>query len=157
VPPALLHALTFVNVFSAALVAGGQICVLLVIVPIKRRWPVRPSVELHLAMLGHQIDRYMKPSGILSGLTALAILALLPVRPPAVVGAMALGLLGTLGVVITSRFFNVRANRSMESWNLDALPADYDAFRDRWDRVHAIRTGCGALGLAGYLVGAMLR
>ena len=153
----VLDVLTFVNVFAAALVAGGQTAVLMVIVPVKRRWPVRASVELHLAMLGHQIDRYMKPSGIVSGLTALAILALLPARTPAVVATMVLGMLGTLGVIITSRFFNVRANRSMESWSLDALPPDYDAFRDRWDRVHTIRTGCGALGLAGYLTSAILR
>ena len=153
----LIDVLTFVNVCAAALVGGGQVCVLMVIVPVKRRWPPRTSAELHLAMLGHQIDRYMKPSGIVSGLTAVAILALLPTRTAAVVAAMVLGMLGTLGVIITSRFFNVRANRSMESWDLDAIPVDYAAFRARWDRVHFIRTWFGMLGLAGYLLGAMLR
>ena len=153
----LVDLLTFVNVFAAALVAGGQVCVLMVIVPVKRLWPVRSSVELHLAMLGHQIDRYMKPSGIVSALTAIAILALVPARTPAVVAPMVAGMLGTLGVIITSRYFNVRANRAMTTWNLDALPPDYPAFRDRWDRVHYIRTWCGALGLAGYLAGAILR
>ena len=155
--PSLIEAVTFVNVFAAALVAGGQTCVLMVIVPVKRRWAARPSVELHIAMLGHQIDRYMKPSGIVSGLTAILILALVPARTAAVVTPMVLGMIGTLGVVVTSRYFNVIANRSMLAWNLDALPADYPAFRDRWDRVHFIRTWFGALGLAGYLTGAILR
>jgi hypothetical protein len=153
----LLDAVTFVNIFAAALVCGGQVAVLMVIVPVKRRLPTRGSVELHLAMLGHQIDRYMKPSGIVSGVTALTILALLPARPLSVVLPLLLGFLGTTGVVITSRFFNVRANRSMEDWSLDALPADYPAFRDRWDRVHTIRTCSGALGLAGYLTSALVR
>ena len=153
----LLDALTFVNVSGAALVAGGQIAVHMVIVPVKRALPARGSVELHLALLGHQIDRYMKPSGIVSALTAMAVLALLPARPPAVVIPLVLGLLGTAGVVVTSRFFNVRANRAMMGWPLDALPEDYPAFRDRWDRVHAIRTCAGALGFAGYLASAILR
>jgi hypothetical protein len=153
----LLDALTFVNVFAAALVAGGQVAVLLVIVPVKRVMPTRASVELHIAMLGHQIDRYMRPSGIVSGLLALVLLALVPARTPRVVAPLVLGILGTAGVVITSRFFNVRANRSMQDWSLDALPADYPAFRDRWDRVHAIRTCCGVLGFTGYLMGAILR
>jgi hypothetical protein len=153
----LLNVLVFVNVFAAALVAGGQVAVLMVIVPVKRRLPARASVELHLAMLGHQIDRYMRPSGIVSGLTAFAILALLPARPPAVVVPILLGLVGTLGVVITSRYFNVRTNRAMAGWSLEALPADYPAIRARWDRVHSIRTCFGALGLAGYLTSVILR
>jgi len=65
--------------------------------------------------------------------------------------------LPTLGVVITSRYFNVRTNRAMAGWSLEALPADYPAIRARWDRVHSIRTCFGALGLAGYLTSVILR
>jgi hypothetical protein len=153
----VVDALRFVNVFAAAIVGGGLVAILLVVVPVKRTLPARQSVEIHLAMLGHQIDRYMKPSGILSGLTGLALLGLLPEHTLARVVPLVLGLLGTVGVVITSRYFNVRSNRAMAGWNLDALPPGYPEWRDRWDRIHAIRTSCGLVALASYLLSALTR
>jgi hypothetical protein len=153
----LLPALHFVNVFAAAIVGGGQFVVLMVIVPVKRALPPRVAVQIHLAMLGHQIDRFMKPCALTSAIFALAILILLPEHTLSNVVPLVIGLLGTSGVVITSRYFNVRTNLEMEGWSLDALPADYEKRRNQWDRVHAIRTTCGLTAFAAYLLSALMR
>jgi Domain of unknown function (DUF1772) len=153
----LLPALHFVNVFAAAIVGGGQFVILMVIVPVKRVLPPRLAVQIHLAMLGHQIDRFMKPCALTSAIFAIALLFLSPQLKPSTVAPLVIGLLGTAGVVITSRYFNVRTNREMEGWSLDALPADYEKRRNQWDRVHAIRTSCGLTAFAAYLVSALIK
>src|SRR5438445_13753792 len=67
----LVKALHFINIFSAAVVAGGQIYVLLVVIPTKRRFPPELSLQMHNAMLGHLTDRFKKPSGKISAITAI--------------------------------------------------------------------------------------
>jgi hypothetical protein len=155
----LVQILRFINLFAAALVAGGQVCVLLVIMPTKRRFATRDSVLVHNAMLGHQIDYYMKPSGITSGLSAIAILLLGGLigrlLPASAIYFYLLGLLGTGGVVILSRFFNVPTNAMMSQWSLDAIPDNYPDVRRRWDLVHTIRACCGVLGFVGYTLAAL--
>src|SRR5262245_9270562 len=118
----LLAVLHFVNICAAATVAGGQLCVLLVIVPTKRAFSNRTSVEVHNAMLGHQIDYYMKPAGIVAGLAAIAIVALdFNHLPVASIAFIVVELIGVAGVVVTSRYHNVRTNRMMATWSLDAI------------------------------------
>jgi hypothetical protein len=155
----LLAALHFVTLFTAALVAGGQVLVLMVIVPVKRRLADPISVEVHNAMLGHQTDRYMKPAGIISFVSAIAILCLgalgYATLSPVVVGGLVCGLLGMVGVVITSHFFNVRTNAMLLKWERGTVPPNYDAIRRRWDLVHTVRTSCGLFALAGDLVAAL--
>jgi uncharacterized membrane protein len=153
----LITALRFVNIIATAIVAGGQFYVLNVIVPVKRTVSARMSVQLHLAILGRQTDRYMKPTGIVSVVSALALIALSRGHRPGSIVLLVIGLLGMLGVVITSRYFNVPANREMAGWSLDALPEDYGQWRNRWDRVHRIRTACGLVALAGFVGSALLR
>lgn len=149
--------LQFINLFSAALVAGGQVAVLLVIIPVKRAWPTELSVKLHVAMLGHQIDRYMKPSGIISIVAAALLLVLRHMVPPVSIAFTLVGMVGTLGVIITSRYFNVKTNAMMDTWSLDDIPADYPSIRDRWDRVHTIRASCGVLAFSAYAIAIILR
>ena len=145
----LLLLLHFVNIVAAAVLAGGQLCVLLVIVPTKRKFATPTSVEVHNAMLGHQIDGYMKPTGIIGALAATSILVLsFENLSHAAIAFIGVELMAFLGVLITSRFFNVKTNAMMADWSLDAIPGDYAKIRARWDRVHAIRTCCGCLVLA---------
>jgi hypothetical protein len=68
-----------------------------VIVPVKRALAPRLSVEIHSAMLGHQADRYLKPTHILAGLLALVLLVLLPEHTPASVAPLLVGFAGTVG------------------------------------------------------------
>ena len=156
---ALLLVLRLVNLLCAAIVAGGQVYVFRVIMPTKKRFETRTSVEVHNAMLGHQTDHYMKPAGIISGLSAAAIvvLSVLPAyRLPGISTIfMCLGMLGTFGVAMLSRYFNVPTNAMMLTWSLDDIPDNYPEIRQRWDRVHTFRVLCGVTALIGYLLGAL--
>src|SRR5947207_5625790 len=110
----LVLLLRFINLCAAAVVAGGQLVVLLVIVPTKKRFATRTSVEVHNAMLGHQIDSFMKPCGITSISAALVILVLnfFPESRQPVISIvfLVIGMLGTVGVIFTSRYHNVVTN-----------------------------------------------
>jgi len=112
-------------------------------------------------MLGHQIDRFMKPLGIASLLTALVIVALgllEAIRIPAASLALTcVGIAGTIGMVVTSRYFNVPTNRMMAEWSLSDIPEDYGRIRRRWDSVHRIRTSSGVLAATAYLLSGYFR
>ena len=153
--------LRFVNVLSAAIVAGGQLTVLLVIVPVLGTFDTRLSVQVHRAMLGHQIDRFMKPLGITSLLSALVIVALgllEAIRIPAASLALTcVGIAGTIGVIVTSRYFNVPTNRVIAEWSLSDIPEDYDRIRRRWDSVHRARASAGLLAATAYLLAGYAR
>jgi hypothetical protein len=151
----LLEALRFVNLFSAALVAGGLVMILMVVVPAKRSFPHDFSVKVHLAMLHDAPDVYMKPAGIVSALTGVALLLLPRGMSWAYVVALVVGLLGTVGVVITSRYFNVRTNLMMSKW--ESVPDNYPEVRQGWDNVHTVRTACGVTAFTGYLLASLLR
>ena len=157
---ALTEVLRFINLLAAAVVAGGQICVLLVIIPTKRRFETCVSVMVHNAMLGHQIDYYMKPCGITSGLTAVLILALVGLRYYDLPGVSwvfyGIGMAGTMGVIVCSRFFNVVTNRMMAQWDLENIPDNYPEIRRKWDLVHTIRASCGTLAFTGYTIATLM-
>ena len=158
--PPLEVLMRFINVFSAAMVAGGQLTVLWVIIPVKRELDLSLSVRIHQAMLGHQIDRFMRPFGILSILSALFILALGLFRLLQIsglsLGVESLGILGTIGVILTSRYGNVRTNRVIEGWSLAGIPKEYPQMRNRWDAIHAVRTLCGVVALSSYLFAGLM-
>jgi hypothetical protein len=156
---AVLQVLRFINLFAAAIVAGGQIYVFMVLIPTKRQFATPVSVQVHNAMLGHQTDRYMKPAGLVSGISALVILVLAwagyyHLATSSIVFTF-IGLAGTLGVAITSRYFNVPTNAMMLTWSLDNIPAEYPQIRGRWDLVHTIRMSCGVLAFTAYLLATL--
>jgi hypothetical protein len=152
----LLEILRFINLFAAAIVAGGQTYVYRVIMPVKKNLETRTSVEVHNAMLGHQTDHYMKPAGIVSGLAAIAIvglgLAQSPPMPVISVVFLCIGMVGTVGVALLSRYFNVPTNARMLTWSLDNIPEDYPQVRARWDFVHTWRVTCGVTAFTFYLL-----
>src|SRR5690242_18649168 len=117
----LVKALHFINIFAAAVVAGGQIYVLLVVIPTKRRFPPDLSLQMHNAMLGHLTDRFKKPCGITSAITGIIILLLNQDLTPLSIAFMAVGLAGTLGVIICSRYFNVRTNQMLEKYSPESV------------------------------------
>jgi len=148
--PFLTQAIHFVNILATAAIAGGQFFALMVIVPTKRRFPIPVSVQVHQAMLGHQTDFYMKPAGIISlAMVALLVLADRHGLSTAAMVFLALEVVGVAGVIVTSRYFNVKTNAVVEGWSLDAIPANYPEIRAGWDKVHTIRTSFGILCLVG--------
>lgn len=151
-------ALRWLNLFLAALVAGGQVLVLLAIVPVKRRMPLERSFALHQDLLIEPPDRYLRPAVLGMLLTALALLgaqaARRTVASPA--GAWtALGLAATAGTMGAAAAYNFPINRVLDASACAAMPADYAALQGRWDKGHTLRTACGVLAFACYLAAAL--
>lgn len=149
----LLH---FVNLLAGAIVAGGQVFVLAVIVPVKRGLSDGESVRVHRAMLDALPDRYLLPSHIISTIAAALTLLVQRRRRRLATLFTLLGLLSGMGVVITSEKFNKPTNRLLRGWAGDAPLAGYPALRDRWDAVHAARTACGVLALVWYIAASLV-
>jgi hypothetical protein len=140
------------------LVAGGQVFAMMVIIPTKRAFSDRVSVEVHNAMLGHQTDIYLKPAAIVSLVAAVVLVAVeyskLPVSAIVFSG---IGMLGTVGVALLSRYFNVPTNAFMLTWSLDDIPKNYPEIRRKWDVVHRFRALCGVVSFTGYFLAVLAR
>lgn len=69
------------------------------------------------------------------------------VRNPASLG-LAAGALACLAVAFAGVWIGVMApiNRQVAGWNLAAVPPDWQRWRRRWDRGHAIRFGLHLIG-----------
>lgn len=138
-----------INIVTAAVVAGGQIRVLLVTIPGLRQFSPEMSLQIQQTMLGDEADPYMPISTMASGFTAVILLLF---DRDAGRKSRVLGLAGTLGVVVTSLAFHGKMNRQMRAWKAETPPPAYAAVRRQWDRMHAVRTACGTVALACYVI-----
>jgi uncharacterized membrane protein len=101
-------------------------------------------------------DAYMRPSTVISGLTALLVLAVHRDITRLTAGLTIIGLLGTLGIIFTSEFFNVPINRVVHSWKDDYVSPDYPKMLAKWGFFHAVRTSSSLLALGCYLVAGLV-
>jgi Domain of unknown function (DUF1772) len=108
-------------------------------------------------MLCGQPDRFMKPAGIVAGLSGLVLLGLMRSYAPRAIVPLVIGLLGTLGVVSLSHFFNVKTNALIQSWSPETVPPNYPEVRNTWDRIHTMRTVAGLVAFVGYLTSALVQ
>jgi hypothetical protein len=69
---------------------------------------------------------------------------------------LCIGILGTTGVALLSRYFNVPTNARMLTWSLDDIPADYHQVRAQWDLVHTFRVTCGVTAFTCYLLALLI-
>lgn len=77
------------------------------------------------------------------GNAALIFLALGVFSVRAVPAAFALSLAGLvlcIGDMLVTVIVNVPINRTVQTWQPDAPPAEWKRLRDRWERFHSIRT-----------------
>ena len=156
----LVDVLRFLNVLSAGLEAGGQLSVLLVVVPVKRHWPTELSVRVHQPMLHTLPDRYLRPLGFVTGISALLILGLAAIGETeletASIVLTLLGLPAAIGVAVLSEAFNKPTNRIILTWSSEDIPADYARIRDRWDRIHVMRTASGLIAFVCFAAAALI-
>jgi hypothetical protein len=150
----VITALRFVNLFAAGLLGGGLVMVLLGIIPTLRTFPASVDHRMHLTF-DPLADRFMPASGIVAGLTAIALLAIDSDRTALGVAGHAAGLVGSIGIAGLSEIYLRPTNRRFRALQSDALPADYPSQRETWNRVHGIRTALGLLALGGYLVATL--
>ena len=143
------------GMLAAGIAAGGQILVLLVILPVMRRWPVSLSVKTHQAMLDKLPDRYLPLCTVTSLAAAIALLGLHDHLPATSAGLIIVGSLGTLGVLVISVASTRPASKVIAGCSPERVPEDYPQMRDRWDRMHTLRTLLGTAALVCYLTAGL--
>jgi hypothetical protein len=156
-----MHALTdeglkFVNVTSTAIVAGGQLFALRVIIPAMRDLPPQASAPLHQAMLVDLPHKYLGPIGMLSAISAIGILVWERTLPPLAVALLLLGLVAWLAVAIPS-IINRRVNIKIADLSADDVSAQYPQMRQTWERLHVVRTAASLFVLSCYVASGLVR
>lgn len=151
----MLEVLRFVNIFCAGIAAGTFVMVLVALIPLVRGLQPADGLRVHQT-IDPLIDRYNPAAVAVAALAAVIILVLDRNLSSAASLLYSVGLLGNLGVAIMSLGFNMRINRLMGNWSLSDVPAEYSALRERWNRFHAIRTTCGLLALACYILATLV-
>ena len=146
--------LRFVNLFAAGLLGGGLVMVLLGIIPTLRTFSAELDHRTHLTF-DPLADRFMPASGIIAGLTAIALLIVDADRTALSVSGYGAGLVGSVGIAVLSEVYLRPTNRRFRGLHSGDLPADYPLQRETWNRMHGVRTALGLLALGGYLVAAL--
>jgi uncharacterized membrane protein len=151
----LIRVIRFVNIFCAGISAGGLVMILMALVPTMNNFEPNMSLQVHNEV-DHHVDRYMRPSTATSGVSAILLLLLyLKLKRKYSAAFTALGLVGTLGVILTSEFINVPTNKMLQTWSPGQVPADYPQVRAKWDKVHVVRTSSGLLALSSYTLATL--
>lgn len=140
-----------VNLFGAALLAGGMTWVLLVTLPALRRMSQVESVRTHQTQFDDLPDRYLPAAGVSAAATACALLFRRDLHRRSALCYL-LGTLALAPVGLITLFQNVPTNRMIRHWSVDAVPAEYPAIRRSWDRRHRVRTLCALAALVCFIL-----
>jgi Domain of unknown function (DUF1772) len=147
----LVVTLQDVAVFASALLAGGQIFVLFVVIRTMRHMSTLDSFHLHQHMLSTDYpDSYIQPSGILMFVLGAVLLAL-EHRTAANVVFTVIPMVAILCIIVVTRTVNRPINRELGTWT-DADVERYPPLRQRWDSFHAVRALCGTAALVSYIL-----
>jgi len=140
-----------VAVLSAALLAGGQIFVLFVVLRTARHMSTLDSFHLHQKMLSTDYpDSYIQPSGIVMFVLGDVLLGI-ENRTAANVVLTVIPMVCIASIIVLTRLVNRPINRELGTWT-DADVDRYPAERRRWDRIHALRALCGTTALVSYII-----
>jgi hypothetical protein len=151
------------NLLFAGLAAGSLAFEFLVLVPVMQRSPRDISALIHHTVLGKDQlpSRLLPPSAVAASLTAIAAL-IVKSHPSSgftvllIVGLGLMALMG-LGTALVSMPMNLAIARwPQESFATpEAVPADYEPLRARWDRAMAWRTLLGVAAFVCFIAGAL--
>jgi len=147
-----------VNVLGSGLAAGGQLTVLLAIVPVARMWPAERSIDLHRETLTHRPDRFLRPVSAASVACGILSQVVERRRSRTSVAWQLAGFGGMLGVLVLSERFEFPTNRMLlDLPSPEAVPDDYPRIRKTWDRIHALRAASGLTAAVCYTLSALTR
>ncbi|MBV9282241.1 MAG: DUF1772 domain-containing protein [Chloroflexi bacterium] len=151
----LIQLLRFVNLFTAGIIAGGQVMVSMVTLPVMRRWSPGMSLQAHQGMLDKQPDSVMVPAAIICPLSALAVLVLRRDFGSRSSQFYLAGIAATMVVTVASVAFAEPTSVKMRDWPSDNVPAEYPQVRDSWDRIHSVRMVASLVALGAFIVGVL--
>jgi hypothetical protein len=151
-------ALRAVNVLGSGLASGGQMTVLLAIVPVARKWPAERSIDLHRETLTNRPDRFLRPISAASVACGMLSQAVERKHSRTSIGFQLGGLGAMLTVLLLSERFEFPTNRMLLDLPSPAdVPPDYDKIRSKWDRIHALRAASGLTAAVCYALSALTR
>ena len=154
----VLQALAFVNLFAAALGAGGQVFCLRTLIPARRAWPPDMGARVHQDAMTALPDSYMKPASAIALVTALLIAGLEAARPGPALVLMLLGAAGQAVNAVISARWEWPINREIVGWGSGPVPAErYSAVRRTWDEKHLWRTIASSFALACFILACLFR
>jgi hypothetical protein len=151
----VLAVLTWINLFAAALGAGGQFFCLMTLIPARRGWTPEVGAKVHQDAMTALPDRYLKAVAVVALLSGAAIAALERSGLPTLLSLV--GVAGQAANGVISARWEWPINREINSWRGGAVPERYTALRDEWDQKHLWRTTASLAALASFILAAVLR
>ena len=124
--------------------------------PSVRQFTPRTYVEVQQATVGNlrPVMGAVLPGAVAANLTVLGLSARQR-RSPAF-ALTAAGVLANLTALVLTGVFELPINARVLTWSPDDPPADWTGVRDRWERVHTLRTGAGLVGLVSLVAAAVV-
>jgi uncharacterized membrane protein len=152
------RALRTVNVLGSGMAAGGQVTLLLAVVPVVKMWPPERSVDLHRETLTSRPDRFLRPVSIASVVCGVLSQVAEERRSRSSIAWTAGGIASMLGVNFLSEKFEFPVNRMLnELPGPSEVPENYDEIRKKWDQIHTLRAACGTAAAACFALSALTR
>jgi uncharacterized membrane protein len=147
----LADLLPFLTVFCAGIATGTWIVTEHALIPARRELPAQPSVQLHV-LTSARIDQYNPVLTFLSIVSGALVVAL-GLAPTANARLLTvIGLVAMLGAAATSLTWNMPMNRIVASWPAGSAPAEYNEILRKWAAGNLVRTTCGVVGFASYVL-----
>lgn len=154
---ALIDVIGFVVLIATAIVAGGQLFVLVAILPAMPSWSPDFSAIVHRDAMTDRPHRFLRIFAAISLVTGVVLIVLMVVDDDSwlAITLAAIGFAATLvSSAISSREWPI--NEEIKSWG-DAPKADrYAELRHLWDTRHVRRTWLSTIGLAAYIVAILV-
>src|SRR3954451_947240 len=106
------EALLYAATAAQAVVAGGQLFVLVTVIPVKRRWPAPFAQKVHHDLLSDPADRFLRPMLTVAFALALIAFAIHHAFDGAGIANL-VALVGCVGVMVTSFRVNFPVTRAV--------------------------------------------
>jgi uncharacterized membrane protein len=145
----VLDIFRFLSTFAAGIAAGTLVAVFAGVIPVLQRLPPPEALRVK-RLLDPFIDRYQPATVVLAAISAVVILLHSLTSSETVFTAI--GLVGSIGVGVTSVSVNMPINRAMGEWPPDAVPPEFEPLLARWVRFHGVRTLAAVIALAGFVL-----
>lgn len=147
--------LRIVNVVLAAVLVGGMIMEVALILPTLRRLPAPATVKA-LQVMGPIAWRYLPFCGVGATLAAIGTIVLEPRFDDPVVQLTTAGVVSSMSGMLVNLTLYLPLERRMRGWSAEAPPAELpDALR-RSTQIHTVRTTLFTVGFVLYAVAAVL-
>jgi hypothetical protein len=142
--------LRFISLFTSGVSEGILVAVLVGVVPAMLALP-DPALLRFKQGFDPAVDRIQPPFVVITIVSGVVLLIVADQSTTATVFTI-LGVVGALGVAVSSVGYNLRLNAQMAKWPADAPPAEFHPTLARWRMGHNVRTLFGTLGFVGFAV-----